>query len=247
MILAAGLGTRLGTITSDTPKALIEVGGRTLLERTVGRLAEVGCDRIIVNVHHHADQIEELHGRLPGAAHRPLWHGAHILLSREPEAPLETGGGLKRAATLFRPGHTILIHNVDVISDIDLAGLVWQHESTGARATLAVARRPASRYLVFDSKGLCGRIDAVTGREDWARPPLEDAWGGGFAGIHVVSAELVDQIEEEGAFSIVQPYLRLAATGTRILPYDVTGRMWLDVGTPERLTAARAHFDGESA
>lgn len=249
MVLAAGLGTRLGRITRERPKALLEVGGITLLERTVMRLVEAGCRRVVINVHHHADQIEaELgakakHGEPAGAF---LWHGAEILLSRELEAPLETGGGLKRAAPLFRPGHTILLHNADVISDLDLRAMAGDHEASGALATLAVMRREATRYLVFDADGLCGRIDTRTGLEEWAREPGAETRKVGFAGIHVVAPELPAAMKEDGRFSILQAYLRLARIPGRVRAHDATGCLWLDVGTPRRLAAARRHFDDPS-
>lgn len=232
MIFAAGLGTRLLPITKGVPKALVEVGGVTLLERTIDRLVRAGCDRIVVNLHHHAERIRSF---LAAG-----WPGTDILLSVEPETPLETGGGLKHAAHLLRGDRTLLLHNVDVISNVDLDALVREHEASGALATLAVNRRPASRLLVFDESGLCGRIDNRTGAEEWTREPSARQWRAGFTGIHAVSPELPGRLTEVGAFSIVRSYLRLAAAGARILPLDVTGDRWMDVGTPERLEAARA-------
>ena len=239
MILAAGLGTRLLPLTSRTPKALVEIGGVTLLERTIDRLVDAGCDRIIINLHHHAERISEF---LAGCT----WPGAQILLSEEREAPLETGGGLKRASHLFRGDRTILLHNVDVISSIDLAALVRAHGTSGALATLAVNRRPASRHLVFDESGLCGRIDTRSGVEEWARAPSVRQWRAGFTGIHALSPEILARLTEGGAFSIMRSYLRLAAAGARILPLDVTGARWMDVGTPARLDEARETW-GRSA
>jgi NDP-sugar pyrophosphorylase family protein len=250
MILAAGLGTRLRPITDRLPKALVQVGGRTLLETTLDRLVEAGCDRIVVNVHHHADRIEGFlasrdrdapHDRAEsGSPHR--WRGADVLLSREPGGPLDTGGGIKHARYLFRGDRTILVHNVDVLSAIDLSGLARAHDRSGALASLAVNRRPASRYLVFDEAGLCGRIDARTGAEEWAREPREPALRAGFTGIHALAPRILDQITETGAFSIVRSYLRLAAEGERVMPVDVTGDAWTDVGTPERLAEVRADW-----
>jgi NDP-sugar pyrophosphorylase family protein len=232
MILAAGSGTRLLPITERIPKALVEVGGLTLLERTIGRLARAGCDRIVVNLHHHAGQIED-------ALAAGAWPGTEILRSREPERPLETGGGLKQARHLFRGDRTILLHNVDVLSSIDLVRLAREHEASPALATLAVNRRLASRHLVFDDSGLCGRIDTRTGIEDWAKTPHAGEWRAGFTGIQALSPEILSQLTEDGAFSIMRSYLRLAAAGACILPRDVSGERWMDVGTPERLEAAR--------
>jgi len=247
MIFAAGLGTRLLPLTKRTPKALVEIGGVTLLERTIDRLVYTGCDRIVVNLHHHAERISHflaaasaVGGKGTGEVGSPYsWFGADILLSAEPGGALETGGGLKKARHLFRGDRTILLHNVDVISTIDLAVLVHEHEASGALATLAVNRRPASRHLVFDEDGLCGRIDSRTGAEEWARAASALQWRAGFTGIHALSPGILERLTEDGAFSIMRSYLRLAAAGARILPHDVTGQSWMDVGTPERLDTAR--------
>ena len=110
MILAAGRGTRLAPLTDDTPKPLIEVGGRTLLDRVARRLVEAGADRLIVNVHNHADRI---------AAHlEALDLGVEIAISREMDEPLETGGGVLHAASLFRREGPFLLHNADIITEI---------------------------------------------------------------------------------------------------------------------------------
>lgn len=247
MIFAAGLGTRLRPLTEDLPKALIEVGGVTQLERTIRRLTEAGCDRIVVNVHHHADRICDFlaAGRGTGrsgtgeASVSLEWPGAEIVISREYGAPLETGGGLKRAGHLFRGDRTILAHNVDVISSIDLAELARGHEESGALATLAVNHRQASRYLVFDGSGLCGRIDVRDGVEEWAREPSGPQSRVGFTGIQALSPVILSRLIEEGAFSIMQSYLRLAAEGARIRPWDVTSERWIDVGTARSLESAR--------
>lgn len=251
MILAAGLGTRLLPLTKHTPKALVEIGEVTLLERTMGRLVDAGCDRIVVNLHHHAERISDFlaqhcaaGGQATGDLGSPyLWSGAEVLVSVEPGGALETGGGLKRASALFRGDRTILLHNVDVLSTIDLAVLAREHEVSGALATLAVNRRPASRHLVFDESGLCGRIDTRTGTEEWARAPSDLQWRAGFTGIHALSPGILGRLTEEGAFSIVRSYLRLSAAGARIEPFDTTGERWMDVGTPERLDTARREWD----
>ena len=151
MIFAAGRGTRLGALGASTPKALIEIAGRTMLEHVVGRLRAAGAQRVVVNVHHHGEAIERF-----VAAHDL---GVEILVSREPEGPLETGGGLLAARGLFRREGPILLHNVDVLTDADLGALVAAHRGGGALATLAVAERETQRYLLFDDAGLCGRED----------------------------------------------------------------------------------------
>jgi NDP-sugar pyrophosphorylase family protein len=232
MIFAAGFGTRLGAIGRQTPKALIEIAGQTMLERTARRLVAAGADRIVVNVHHQADRIERF------IADHDL--GVEILVSREPERPLETGGGLLHARDLFRRDAPILLHNVDVISDADLVAMLAAHQRSGALATLAVNERETSRYLLFDEAGLFGREDRRHDRRLESRPPRGAVRTLAFAGIHACSPELLDLIRERGVFPIVDVYLRLAAEGRVIAPWPLGGQLWLEIGNVGRLEAARA-------
>src|SRR5690349_1589889 len=129
MVLAAGLGTRLRPLTNDRPKALVEVAGKTLLEITLARLREFGIREAIVNVHHYADLLIEYL-----KAHDNF--GMHIEVSRE-EVLLDTGGGLKKAAWFFRDSDDpFVLHNVDVVSTIDLTCMADAHRKSGALATL---------------------------------------------------------------------------------------------------------------
>jgi NDP-sugar pyrophosphorylase family protein len=231
LILAAGLGTRLGDIGRETPKALLEVGGITMLERIAQRLVDAGADRIIVNVHHHADRIERF------VAHRDL--GAEILVSHERERPLETGGALVHARHLFRRDAPIFLHNVDILTDADLRALLAAHQRSGGLATLAVNQRTTERHLLFDEQGLCGRTDTRTDLRIEVRPPLGRVRAWAFGGIHVVSPAFLDAVTETGTFAILEPYLRLAAAGHRIAAHVIDPARWLEIGTPERLEAAR--------
>lgn len=233
MILAAGLGTRLRPLTDRTPKALIEIGGMSILERLARRLVEAGADRLIVNAHRHADQIQASAGRLA----REL--GVDVLVSVEEEEPLETGGGLKHAEPLFRKNGPFLLCNGDIVTDIDLAALQGAHRD-GRLATLAVSRRDTPRRLLFDSRGLLGWENVATGKSRRCREAAEEIEAWPFAGIHVISPEIFGLVTETGAFSIVPLYLRLSAEGHAILPHDVTGPLWLEIGNPERLARARA-------
>ena len=233
MILAAGYGRRLRPLTDRIPKALVEVGGVTQLERTIDALEAAGASRIVVNTHHRADQIESW---LRGRRFR-----AEIVLSREEGAPLETGGGLVHARRLFEPGSSILVHNVDIITSIDLAALVEAHARDSV-ATLAVHERPASRYLLFDDAGLQGRLDVRSGHLEEVREARGPVRRLAFSGVHVASGSIFDRMQEAGAFSIIDAYLRLATTGSTVRPFSVTEAQWFEIGTPERLEAARARF-----
>jgi NDP-sugar pyrophosphorylase family protein len=233
MILAAGLGTRLHPLTDDRPKALVTVAGRTLLEIALARLRSVGVDEVIVNAHHFAEMIVDYL-----KAHDNF--GMRIEVSSEQEL-LDTGGGLKRAAHFFLEdgsGEPFLLHNVDVISNIDLASMVRVHSEHNALATLAVQQRQTSRYLLFDEQGeLCGRRAGQNGEAEWARPAAKiEALA--FSGIHVLSPKIFAKMEEEGAFSIITAYLRLAAREEMILAFRADGSYWRDLGRPESIAQA---------
>jgi NDP-sugar pyrophosphorylase family protein len=207
MVLAAGLGTRLRPLTDTRPKALVEIAGRTLLEITLERLRASGIDRVIINVHHFADMmIEYLKAKNN--------FGMQIEISRE-ETLLDTGGGLKKAAWFFA-GDTqpFVLHNVDVITTINLRKMAEYHNDNRSLATLAIQDRRTSRPLAFDENlRLRGR-------------------GAGFAfsGIHVISPELLHNLTEDGAFSIIDSYIRLASQGEKILGFRADEYSWRDVG-----------------
>jgi NDP-sugar pyrophosphorylase family protein len=230
MILAAGLGRRLGPIGERAPKALIDVGGRAMIEHVARRLVEAGADRFIINVHHHADAIRrfvETHDL-----------GAQASLSYEAERPLETGGGLLHARPLFRGDSPFFLANVDVITDADLRAMYAAHPPHRL-ATLATNARESTRRLLFDAAGLFGRVDLRSDTRIEARPSAGPVRAAAFAGIHVVSPAIFELMTERDTFSILEPYLRLAAAGHEIGDFDIGDAMWLEIGTPERLEQAR--------
>ncbi len=235
LVFAAGLGRRLQPLTDRIPKALVEVGGITQLERTLSALEAAGVRRIVVNTHHHALQVESVLAGRPSTA--------EILVSREEAMPLETGGGLVHARDLFDKKVPILVHNVDIITSVDLKGLFEEHDSSRCLATLAVQQRPTSRYLLFDDAGLQGRLDVRDGSRTDARSIVGTVRRLAFSGIHVVSGAVFDLVEESGAFSVIDLYLRLSGDGSLIEPFDVTAANWFEIGTPERLRAARLALD----
>jgi NDP-sugar pyrophosphorylase family protein len=239
MILAAGLGTRLRPLTDDRPKALVEVAGRTMLEITLARLRSFGIHDVIVNVHHFADLV------LPYLkAHHNF--GMRIAVSQE-NMLLDTGGGLKKAAYFFsenseQPTEPFILHNVDVISTIDIARMVQFHSENQALATLAVQDRETSRYLLFDQKlQLCGRQSGGDQKPELVRSsPGSSAkvQALAFSGIHVISPRLLGMMTEEGVFSIITSYLRLAAKGEKIVAFQVDEYYWRDLGKPENVRQA---------
>jgi NDP-sugar pyrophosphorylase family protein len=234
MVFAAGLGTRLKPLTDRTPKALVDVGGVAMLERVARRLAAAGCRRMVVNVHGptFADRIERFVLERAG-------FGMEVAFSREDPVPLETGGGLRHARGLLLGDGPLLLHNADVLTDLPLEAMVEAHVKERPLVTLAVMERPTQRYLLFDEHGLLGRVDETRDLDLRVREPAGEVTKLGFAGVHVVSRELLEQLTEEGVFSILEPYLRLAREGASILPFRVDGCRWVDIGRPEQLEAAR--------
>jgi NDP-sugar pyrophosphorylase family protein len=238
LILAAGLGTRLRPLTDHTPKALIPVGGVPVIERVARRLIEAGADRLIINTAHLAEKVEAYVRERSG-------FGVEAVFSREDPGPLETGGALVAARGHFRGDRPFYVHNADILSEIPLGEMYAAHAAEGdPLALLAVAERETKRRLLFDDRGLLGRVDEGKGVDQRVREPEGPVRPLPFAGVHVVSPRIFDLVTERGAFSILEPYLRLAAAGERILPFAVDGHRWIDIGRPEQLEEARALFGG---
>jgi NDP-sugar pyrophosphorylase family protein len=228
MIFAAGIGSRLKELTRNTPKCLMEVGGKTMLEHVVDRLTAVGVTAVAINVHHHADQVTEfLKSR--------SYFGLEVMVSHEPKL-LDTGGGLKKVAPFFSGEDAFIIHNADIFSDIDLAELVTHHRDRKAIGTLAVMERPSKRGLYFDAKHhLVGWTEEST--EAPAKSTLLS-----FCGISVASHDLFAYMEKEAAFSIIKPYLAAARDSKRVWGVTCNGVDWTDIGTPEQLATLRQRF-----
>jgi mannose-1-phosphate guanylyltransferase len=235
MILAAGLGTRLRPLTDDRPKALVEVAGHTLLEITLRRLRQFGISEAIVNVHHFAEMVVDYLKKNDS-------FGMRIEISRE-EVLLDTGGGLKKAAWFFledssHPDEPFILHNVDVLSAIDLERMVQSHRENQALATLAVQERETSRYLLFDAQNqLCGRRAGRDGEPEIVRP-CGQTQALAFSGVHVISSRLLTGMTEDGVFSIINSYLRLAGAGEKIVGFRADEYYWRDLGRPANVKQA---------
>ena len=235
MILAAGLGTRLRPLTNDRPKALVDVGGRTMLEVTLSRLRYFGIRDVIINVHYFADMIVEYLKRNDN-------FGMRIEISRE-DVLLDTGGGLKKAAHFFLENQRDLetpfvLHNVDVISTIDLSRMVQFHTENRALATLAVQERETSRYLLFDERQqLCGRRIGSDQKNELVGSG-KPAQALAFSGIHIISPRIFELMQENGVFSIIAAYLRLAGQGEKILSFRADDYYWRDMGRPDDVLQA---------
>ena len=235
LLFAAGLGTRLRPLTNDRPKALVEINGKTLLQISIEKLLYFGFDEIIVNIHHFADLMIETIEKNNG------W-GAKITISDERNELLETGGGLKKAAWFFDNNEPFLVHNVDVIHDLDLRQLYDYHSKNKALATLAVRKRTTSRYLIFNNKmQLRGWQNIKTGEVKIAKRTAGQLWSFGFSGIHIIDPKIFPLLTENGKFSIINPYLKLAKTEL-IQGFDHSDSVWIDVGKHESLAEAKTFF-----
>ena len=244
MIFAAGLGTRLKPYTDHCPKAMVEVAGQPMIAHQLTKLRKAGFSRVVINVHHYAEQIIDFVNTNNG-------FGLDIAFSDERGQLLDTGGGIRKALTLFAPDSPVLIHNVDIFSNADLAALYEEHANDGADASLLVSKRNTSRYFVFnDEDNLVGWKNLQTGEVRTSynelKPALEHLTGDdepyrlrAFSGIHVISPTLFPLLEKQGeVFSITNFYWQNSLC-QRIrcieAPKDF---QWVDAGKPEALKRA---------
>lgn len=234
MILAAGLGTRLKPFTDDKPKALVKIGDKTLLEHTILKLKENGFTEIVVNVHHFAQLVIDFLNSND--------FGVKIHISDESDWLLDTGGGILKASNFLNGDEPFLVHNVDIITDIDLNQFYKTYSASCNVATLAVSKRESSRVFMFDDNMiLAGWKNNLTGKKiipDSNRGPLTDY---AFAGIHLISPEIFNLINSKGPFSIVDAYLSLCSKYT-IKGHDVSSNFVLDVGKPNSIEKAEEYL-----
>ncbi len=232
MLLAAGLGTRLKPFTDNHPKALYVINGKTLLQRNIEYLQQFDIKEIIINVHHFANQIIDAIQENNG------W-GSTITISDETHEVLETGGGLKKAASFFLSSNeSFLLMNVDILTDLNIENMIVFHKENNALATLAVTDRQTSRYLLFDNdtQNLCGWLNENTGEQKGLIGNKK-----AFSGIHIISPAIFNLIEEEGKFSMIDLYLRLTESSI-IKGFDHTNGKLIDVGKPDAGMKATAIF-----
>lgn len=237
MIFAAGLGTRLRPLTDTMPKALVPVGGVPMLRRVIEKLKAAGIDEFVVNVHHFAGQIEDYL-----ASNGDF--GVHIDISRETERPLETGGGIRRAEPFLKGGR-FLVHNVDMLSDLDVRRFLAA-DSPSALATLLVTDSDdADRFLLFDDGlRLAGWTNIRTGEVKSPYPDFDPSRCRrlSFCGVHVVSPEVFPLMRPwPEKFSIIDFYLSVAAEH-EIRAVYAPGLKIIDIGSPEKLSEAEGLF-----
>ena len=233
MIFAAGLGTRLKPLTDHMPKALVPVAGKPMLEHVIRKLIAAGCDEIVINVHHFADQIIDF-------VKANNQFGITIHISDETEMLLDTGGGIKKASSYFH--EPFLIHNVDILSNVDLKSLYEYHLTSGNDATLLVSPRKTVRYLLFDKENrLCGWVNKDTLQtkpEGFVyQPEVQQEYA--FSGIHIVSPSLFNYMDENwtGKFPIMDFYLQTCQEA-KLGGYAKEDLQLIDIGKPETLAVA---------
>lgn len=232
-IFAAGLGTRLRPLTNDKPKALVSFRDMPLLGHQIKKLKSFGITRFVINIHHFGQKILDFLKENNN-------FGVDIYISDESEELLDTGGGLKKASTLLGNG-PVLIHNVDILTDLDLDQFLNSHQQSNNLATLCVKEQDSDRVFLFDENDtLCGWRNNKTGEEIISRQ-TEICSPLAFTGIHVLNPEFVAKIPQQGVFSIVQSYLELCKTEP-IGIFKDNNSNWIDVGTPESLKEAEQYF-----
>lgn len=235
LIFAAGLGSRLKPLTDKTPKALIPVGGKPMLEHVILKLKASGFDEIVVNIHHEGQQIID-YLECMGS------FGLRVHISDERDCLLDTGGGIRHARKFLDGSEPFLVHNADILSNVDLRQFYQHHlENMASVATLLVSRRKSSRSLFFDKENrLCGWQNSETGEVKSPYPDFSPTTYNGYAfgGIHVVSPEIFEWMDNwEGQFSIINFYLAVCAN-THIQAYPLDNLQLLDIGKPEALAKA---------
>jgi NDP-sugar pyrophosphorylase family protein len=234
LIVAAGLGTRLKPITDSMPKALVPLNGVPLLEYVCQKLIAAGFDEIIINVHHFADQIIDFIAK-------KQQFGVRIEISDERKKLLDTGGAIKKASWFFNDNRPFLVHNVDIVSDVNLNDLYQFHLREQVAATMLVNKRETTRYLLFDK---ASRLKAWTNiktkevKTSFSEIDMQALSMVAFDGIQVISPILLQQMHSwPDRFSIIDFYLSIAAKYS-ISAYEQQGMTWFDVGKPETIHMA---------
>jgi NDP-sugar pyrophosphorylase family protein len=234
MILAAGLGTRLKPLTDHKPKALVDIKGKPLLEWLILRLKARSFNEIIINTHHFADQIESFLKKKNN-------FNIRIEISHE-TALLDTGGGIKEASWFFNDGAPFLVHNVDVLTDADYRTAFNYHETENALATLFTRKRKTARYFLFnENNDLIGWESQKSNEIKILNDDYNELNRLSFMGIHIISPQIFNYIEDNGNFSIIDAYLKLASEH-KIKAFNADHCRWLDLGSKENLEQAKTNF-----
>ena len=234
-ILAAGIGSRLKPLTDDIPKALVKVNGKPMIEHLLEKLSKWGINKFMVNVHHHSNKlIDYLNSKIK--------QGFDIEISDESDILLDTGGAIVKAKSFFEGNENILIHNVDIMSDIDFAELEKFHKSNNCIVSLCCTERDSSRKLLFNNDILCGWHNLKTNEYKWSKNPDLFAEELAYSGIYLASPEFVEKINQKGKFSIIDTFLSIAADN-KVMDFRHKADNWFDLGTREKIEMAEKSFD----
>jgi NDP-sugar pyrophosphorylase family protein len=233
MILAAGLGTRLQSLTHDRPKALVELNSKPLLQHCIENLIANGFHHIVINVHHFGNQIidfvEQHH------------FDADIEISDERDLLMDTGGGIVKASPLFKNSKAVLVHNVDIISNVDFKTLGQQFLDSGDDAWLLTQDRETNRKLLFDiDNQLVGWMNKAEGLFKWVKSPYSSYNEMAFSGLHLFRSDLFAHFEPKPQ-SVIDLYLHLARQN-RIVSKPIQPNYWFDLGKPEQLKSAETYL-----
>lgn len=229
MILAAGLGTRLQSLTHDRPKALVELNGKPLLQHCIDDLTENGFHHIVINVHHFGEQIIDFVN-----SHH---FDAEIEISDERELLMDTGGGIIKATPLFKDSKAVLVHNVDIISNVNLGELATQFIDSKDDAWLLTQNRETNRKLLFrDDDQLIGWCNKANGSFKWVYDSFGQYQEMAFSGLHLFRSDLFAEFECKPQ-SVIDLYLKLARQN-RIISKPIQPDYWFDLGKPEQLQTA---------
>ena len=242
MILAAGLGTRLGALTQDRPKALVELNGKPLLQHCIEDLIANGFHHIVINVHHFGEQIMDF-----VESHH---FDAKIEISDERDLLMDTGGGIVKATPLFKESKAVLVHNVDIISDVNLGEMSRQFLESKDDAWLLTQDRETNRKLLFDTENqLVGWMNKAEGQFKWVDEDRSGVSTGSttlsynemaFSGLHFFRSDLFAEFEVKRS-SVIDLYLNLAKTH-RIISKPIQPAYWFDLGKPEQLETAENYL-----
>lgn len=237
MILAAGLGTRLKALTHDKPKALVELNGKPLLQHCIENLTDNGFHHIVINVHHFGEQVIDF------VEHHSF--DADIQISDERKQLLDTGGGIIKATPLFKDSKVVLVHNVDIISDVNLHELSQQFLDSKDDAWLLTQDRDTNRKLLFrDNDQLIGWCNKADGNFKWVYDSFGEFQEMAFSGLHFFRSDLFASFECKPQ-SVIDLYLKLAKTN-RIISMPIQPDYWFDLGKPEQLQTAECFLKSQS-
>ena len=234
MILAAGLGTRLGALTQDRPKALVKLNGKPLLQHCIENLIANGFHHIVINVHHFGEQIIDFVER-----HH---FDSEIEISDERDLLMDTGGGIVKATPFFKDSKAVLVHNVDIISNVNLGELNQQFLDSLDDAWLLTQDRETNRKLLFrEDQQLIGWRNKSNGDFKWVYDSFGEFQEMAFSGLHFFRSDLFAEFECKPQ-SVIDLYLKLAKRN-RIISKPIQPNYWFDLGKPEQLEAAENYIN----